>query len=461
MSCGFESPEQISECIHLGRRWLQVVIDLAGLGTLALITLLVWLFRRLRRDVAKWENEAQNEKQLRHYAEQLARQAAQKSEIAEREAARERKIREELESSLEASESELRKELSLARSQLSLAEKRISSALESTSGGTSRFWSRPVGYRIADYDRLMASTIPILLFANQKGGVGKSTLVTNLAAAFAARGETVLTIDLDYQGSHSSLIQLELDEYHKQPESLIDLLFEDELHPCWSRMAIRKVTDKFFYIPAFYSFELVERRIEYRWALGVTDDDVRYRLSRALLAPEVQQSFDRVLIDAPPRFTLGFVNGFCSATHLYVPTVVDLLSASAVGSFARQFNELKPIVNPHIKWAGIIGTMTFINTRDQLQLPRSAEEAADAAEREAQLWLSTQEPLFIRKPVVKRDAELARATEKGIAYHREPKVRPMFDALASVIERRAPSLKKARRSRYEDTGDVREFASLR
>jgi cellulose biosynthesis protein BcsQ len=166
-------------------------------------------------------------------------------------------------------------------------------------------------------------------------------------------------------------------------------------------------------------------------------------LARALLSESVQLKFDRVLIDAPPRFTLGFVNGFCAATHLYVPTVVDILSASAVGTFARQFRELRAIVNPRIQWAGIIGTMTSLSSKDALSLPKTAEHAADAAERAAQTQLETKEPLFIRKPVIVRDADLARATEKGVAYLNDSNMRPMFDALATVIESKAPRKTRA------------------
>ena len=198
------------------------------------------------------------------------------------------------------------------------------------------------------------------------------------------------------------------------------------------------------YIPAFYNFELVERRVEYQWALGVTQDDVRYRLARGLLSDAIQLKYDRIIVDSPPRFTLGFINGFCASTHLYVPTVVDLLSTSAVSAFARQFSELKPIVNPHIQWAGIIGTMTYINTRDPLTLASTASEAADAAEVAAQNRLNTKAPLFIRVPVIKRDVSLARATEKGIAYFHDSSVRPMFDALARVIEINAPSRRMQR-----------------
>ncbi|MGI9410102.1 MAG: ParA family protein, partial [Hyphomicrobiaceae bacterium] len=277
---------------------------------------------------------------------------------------------------------------------------------------------------------------------------GKSTLVTNLAAAFTARGERVLTVDLDYQGSHSNLATLQSHKRSADPqaidpdaivhESLVDHLFREVLDPNWPALAIRQVQSNFHYIPAFYEFEQSERRIEYQWALGLTDDDVRYRLARALLSADVQDQYDRVLIDAPPRFTLGFVNGFCTATHMYVPTVVDSLSALAVRAFAQQFRDLRPIVNPSLRWPGIIGTMTFVNPNNPLQLANTAAPYADRAERIARARLRGNEPVFTRNPVIVRDAKLARATADGIAYFNDSSVRSMFDGLAAVIDQQAP-----------------------
>ncbi|MGH6816772.1 MAG: hypothetical protein ACREC6_13825 [Hyphomicrobiaceae bacterium] len=136
-------------------------------------------------------------------------------------------------------------------------------------------------------------------------------------------------------------------------------------------------------------------------------------------------------------------NGFCTATHLYVPTVVDPLAAAAVETFARQFKILQPIVNPHIQWGGIVGTMTSVNTNDRLTLPKAASEAANTAEKSAQKILGTREELFIRYPVIERDLPLARAAENGIAYFIESRVRLMFDELAKAIALKAPPRKSS------------------
>jgi cellulose biosynthesis protein BcsQ len=203
----------------------------------------------------------------------------------------------------------------------------------------------------------------------------------------------------------------------------------DTLDARWPREVLR-AHSRLDFIPAFYELERLERRLEYRWAIEDTTDDARYRLARALLSDYVQQRYDIVLIDAPPRMTMGFIKGFCTSTHLFVPTVIDFVSVPALGRFARAFRDLVPSANPRIKFAGIIGTLANRGP----QLAAVNEDAADAAEMRAQAELRDNHPLFMRNAVMKRDVDVANAAISGIAYWQKPAVQPMFRAICAEVE---------------------------
>jgi cellulose biosynthesis protein BcsQ len=179
---------------------------------------------------------------------------------------------------------------------------------------------------------------------------------------------------------------LELDD------ARVDQLLRERVHERW-KSEILQVRQNLYFIPANYNLEAVERREEYRWAIDDTSDDVRYRLARVLLSDYVQEKFDFVLIDAPPRMTLGFLNGFCASTHLFVPTVVDYASARAVGRFAQQFARLVPKINPLLVFSGIIGTMTNAGPA----LPNVNATVAKAAEEQAQANLGKTGPCLFER----------------------------------------------------------------
>src|SRR5205807_10288596 len=106
-------------------------------------------------------------------------------------------------------------------------------------------------------------------------------------------------------------------------------------------------------------------------------------LAKLLLSDEMADSFDVMLIDAPPRLTAGTVNAFCASTHLLVPTVFDLLSAEAVGTFLNGAEALKHSLNHGIDLLGVVGMLTY----QQGKLSVREENAKRAAMRQvAQAW---------------------------------------------------------------------------
>jgi chromosome partitioning protein len=314
----------------------------------------------------------------------------------------------------------------------------LNRGLAASAGDGAAFWSRVPSSRPESYQTAIRDSIPILLFANQKGGVGKTTLSANLAAVFADRGEKVLVVDLDYQGSLTSLMRAQANAQGEAP-STVDLLLSDSLPLHWPQIAIKHVSENLHYISCWYTFEKLERNLEYRWVLDDTEDDIRFRLARALLSAEVQRNYDRVIVDAPPRMTTGFLNGFCSATHLFVPTVVDHVSAIAVGTFAGRFRELRSALNPQIEFAGIVGTMTTLRSASgPFDLPNAATAAAADAERYVRKYLNSNASYFIREAVMARTPKVSYSAEEGIAYLQAQETRPMFKALADQIAIRAP-----------------------
>ncbi len=400
-----------------------------GVGTFTLAAVLTWIIKKTR---------AENETATRAYEQAL--RDKQRAEETLRDSNRELgALRYQLElcqSAKSGQASEIASKLEAALRENEQLQLRLSLIRSMTASGDASFWSQAPQRerRFVDYEARLGNSIPILLFAAQKGGVGKSTLATNLAACFADGGERVLAVDLDYQGTMSAQMLRQADLRLGADLSRVDQLLQEQLPVHWQN-AICHVTGNLHFLPAFYSLEALERREEYRWAIDETPDDIRYRLARALLSDYIKENYKLVIVDAPPRMTLGFLNGFCASTHLFVPTVMDGASAAAVGRLAQQFNRLVPRINPFLRFSGIVGTMT----NGGPGLPKVNEEAARQAEQQASDELApgvALRPLFIREAVLQRSAPLGAAVSSGIPYWQAPETQPMFKRLAAAIRPR-------------------------
>jgi chromosome partitioning protein len=428
MNC-FELPHGLAHCITVAKPWFELVVGLLGVGTFTLAAVLTWIIKKTR---------AEHETAKKAYDEAL--RDKQRAEEALRDTNRELgAVKYQLDlchSSRSGEADEMAKTVELALRENEQLQSRFALVRKMTADGDAAFWSREPqrDRRLDGYEARLGNSIPILFMAAQKGGVGKSTLATNLAACFADSGERVLAVDMDYQGTMSAQMMRQADLRLGADQSRVDQLLQDQLPSHWQN-AILHVSDKLHFLPAFYGLETLERREEYRWVIADTQDDIRYRLARALLSDYVMETYKLVIIDAPPRMTLGFINGLCTSTHLFVPTVVDMASALAVGRFAQQFSRLVPKVNPFLKFAGIIGTMT---NRGPV-LPQVNQEVANLTEAQAANELGQEFaafPLFIREAVMQRSAPLVAATESGIAYWQAPETQPMFKVLTSAIRPR-------------------------
>lgn len=442
MECNLGTVEGVLRCVVAAKPWIEFALGLAGVGSLALLSALIWVIKRWREDGRLAVTEKSNllgdvadRERLTRVAERERDAAFQMRELMEH--TRDRAIGERdaaiagLSGDVSAQQDRIKSDGLI----ISGLEQRLASVRAVSNGDSTAFWSRPVG-ALPPFRMQMRDSIAVTMFANQKGGVGKTTLATNVAACWAEAGENVLVLDLDYQASTTSLMLAQAGNRSSDFKSKTDLLFQPNLNEFWPDIAIESVPScpRLKFIPTNYSFEQLERRLEYSWVVGDQPYDVRFLLRRIILSDFVQSKFNRVVIDAPPRFTLGFINGIACSTHLFVPTVVDMTSAYAVGLFARQFDTLREVINPQISFRGIIGTMTSVE-----RIADAARPAVKAAEDAARAALSTNDDYFLRDALMRRDAKVSYSTEAGIAYLQEPSTRPMFKRIADEIARRAPS----------------------
>jgi chromosome partitioning protein len=274
------------------------------------------------------------------------------------------------------------------------------------------------------------SSLKILMVANLKGGVGKTTLVANLAAFFARKlKKRVLVIDFDYQGSLTRMMLLGA-HVPLGSSILADTLLDGRINGKWiADHALRLGTTlpSAQLITCGQTFEGFEFRLFLRGLMGETQDDVRYRLAHLLLSKEVQDAFDIVLIDAPPRSSAGALNALFASHGLIVPTVLDDLAVDAVGRFLQRCNRYREF-NPALNQAAVVATLTEASNLKAEEL-----SALESVKRSLAYWGGE---AHIMDRNIRHFRALLRAAGREVGYVVDGGVRAVFDELgAEIVEK--------------------------
>jgi chromosome partitioning protein len=189
----------------------------------------------------------------------------------------------------------------------------------------------------------------VLVVANQKGGVGKTTTAINLGTALAAIGERVLVIDLDPQGNASTGLGIatkdrELSTYdvlsgHVDLRATIHETAVPQLHVSPSTMDL-------------LGLELELASVK----------DRGYRLRDALRRLDMQtdagaDGYDYVLIDCPPSLNLLTVNAMAASDAVLVPLQCEFFALEGLSQLLRTVEQVRNTLNPRLSIHGVVLTM--------------------------------------------------------------------------------------------------------
>ena len=184
----------------------------------------------------------------------------------------------------------------------------------------------------------------VIAFANQKGGVAKTTTTLNLAVAFAESGYRVLCVDLDPQGNLTMSQGIDPDKVEK---SLYDVLVHD--------MPMAEIIQHREIDIAVASIDLAGAEIAMSTKIG------RERsLEKSL--KEVWADYDYVCIDTPPSLGLLTINALTAANKVIVPVQCEYLSMRGLVQLQNTLKMIQENLNPDVRIEGILPTMLDTRT---------------------------------------------------------------------------------------------------
>jgi chromosome partitioning protein len=193
----------------------------------------------------------------------------------------------------------------------------------------------------------------VIAFANQKGGVAKTTSTLNLAVAFAEQGKKVLCVDLDPQGNLTMSQGLNPDTIER---SMYDVLVH--------RLPIDQVVHRGEIDLAVASIDLAGAELALSSMIG------RERALEKALQP-VKPAYDFVVIDTPPSLGLLTINALVASNGVIVPVQCEYLSLRGLVQLENTLSMIRENLNPDVGIEGILATMydsRTLHSREALEI---------------------------------------------------------------------------------------------
>jgi chromosome partitioning protein len=229
----------------------------------------------------------------------------------------------------------------------------------------------------------------LVVIANQKGGVGKTTTAINLAVGLASPERRVLLVDLDPQGNATSglLSSADLQSVKSSKQTIYEVV--SLLIPL--KDAIRKARDYVDILPS--GPDLVGAEIELATIEG------RERRLTEILKP-VRDQYAFILIDSPPSLGLLTLNALVAADSVLVPMQCEYYALEGLSALLGTITKVRQALNPNLRIEGVV--LTMFDARNRL----SHEIAREVA---------NHLPADVFQAVIPRNVRLSESPSHGLS----------------------------------------------
>jgi cellulose biosynthesis protein BcsQ len=296
------------------------------------------------------------EKRLDLAQQELTRLQALNTETEDR-AAKHRQLAEQLGGDLDS----LRINLANYEDNLTVQRRRVERAVRKDG----QIWTEKVLHNAPAFRALEPDgrRTPIISVLNLKGGVGKTTITANLAAALDGLGYRVLLLDIDLQGSLTGLYlsdarQAQFAGKERLLEDFLAASFGSE-YPNLLDYTLPVLSEgRSGLVPTSDSLAYAELNLTIRWLLREGNRDPRFLLRRELQLRRITNLYDIILLDCPPLINVCCLNALAASDYVMVPIMPSQQATARVPVLLRRLKDVRENINPPLNILGVVVNRT-------------------------------------------------------------------------------------------------------